>query len=185
MWLLPLHHFIALSKFRPHHELLREGKLARYDPSMRAVFFFSHRKFATCMIEMFQLAVSFSLTLQHLDACFVPYSEWTSFDLLDPTGEQLRCMQRQILKMLEGSAADVEPTFQDQMYLPKGGSVSGAEWKRLINAGHVYIWLDFSCVPVSEVSFPPYNRTRRRLTFAKSFHHVFSANWAVQWQRFC
>ena len=44
MWVLPLHHFVGLSKMRPHQELLKEGKLARYDTSMRAVFFFSHRK---------------------------------------------------------------------------------------------------------------------------------------------
>ena len=44
MWVLPLHHFIGLSKMAPHQELLREGKLERYDTSMRAVFFFSHRK---------------------------------------------------------------------------------------------------------------------------------------------
>ena len=44
MWLLPLHHFIGLSKMKPHQELLREGKLARYDSSMKAIFFLSHRK---------------------------------------------------------------------------------------------------------------------------------------------
>ena len=44
MWCLPLHHFVGLSKMRPHQELLKEGKLARYDHSMKAVFFISHRK---------------------------------------------------------------------------------------------------------------------------------------------
>ena len=70
----------------------------------------------------------------------MPLAEWTSFDHPDPTGEQLRCMQRQVLKMLEGSAADVDPTFADRMYLPIGASVSRAEWNRLIAAGHVFIW---------------------------------------------
>ena len=74
-------------------------------------------------------------------------TEWTSFDHPDPTGEQLRCMQRQVLKMLEGSAADVAPSFTDMLYLPKGASVSRADWKRLLDAGHVYIWLDFFSVP--------------------------------------
>ena len=58
-------------------------------------------------------------------------------------------MQRQVLKMLEGSAADVEPVFAARVYLPTAASVSRAEWKRLLDAGHIYIWLDFSSVPVS------------------------------------
>ena len=119
MWVLPLHHFIGLSKMKPHQELLREGKLARYDSSMKAIFFLSH--------------------------------QWTSFGHPDPTGEQLRCMQRQVLKMLEGSAADIEVGFADRVYLPGTTGVSGAEWKRLVNAGNVFIWLDFSSVPVSRV----------------------------------
>ena len=120
MWLMPLHHFIGLSKMMPHQTLLREGKLAKYDSSMRAVFFLSH--------------------------------QWSSFEHPDPTGEQLRCMQRQVLKMLEGSAANVEPTFSDKVYLPGGVSMSGAEWKQLLDAGHVYIWVDYSCIPVSRAA---------------------------------
>ena len=81
-----------------------------------------------------------------------PHTEWTSFHHPDPTGEQLRCMQRQVLKMLEGSAADVEVGFSDRLYLPTGTSVSGAEWKRLLDAGHVFIWLDYSSVPVSRAA---------------------------------
>ena len=137
MWVLPLHHFIGLSKMKPHQELLREGKLARYDSSMKAIFFLSH--------------------------------QWTSFDHPDPTGEQLRCMQRQVLKMLEGSAANVEVGFSDRTYLPGGASVSGAEWKRLLDAGRVFVWLDYSSVPVSRVPIsapfhlPRYARATRAL----------------------
>ena len=58
-------------------------------------------------------------------------------------------MQRQVLKMLEGSAADVEPSFADKMYLPSGAKVSGSDWKRLIDAGNVFLWLDYSSVPAS------------------------------------
>ena len=116
-WVLPLHHFVGLSKLLTHQELLKQGKLARYDSSMRAVFFVSH--------------------------------QWTSFTHPDPTGEQLRCFQRQLLKMLEGSAADVEPGFADKMFLSKGATVSGAEWKRLLEGGHVFLWMDYFSVPVS------------------------------------
>ena len=111
MCLLPLHEFVGLSKLVPHQELLEQGKLARYESSMRAVFFLSH--------------------------------QWTSFDHPDPTGEQLRCIQRQLLKMLEGSTADVEPVFADRVYLPERASVSGAEWAKLIENGHVFVWMDY------------------------------------------
>ena len=57
--------------------------------------------------------------------------EWCGYSHPDPTGEQLRCFQRQLLKMLEGSAADTEPVFADRLYLPGGASVSGAEWAKL------------------------------------------------------
>ena len=31
MWCLPMHHFVGLTRMMPHQELLRQGKLARYD----------------------------------------------------------------------------------------------------------------------------------------------------------
>ena len=146
MWLLPLHEFVGLSKMRPHQELLQEGKLARYDTSMRALFFLSHRKLS----RLLSRHTRSPLTPARLVS--PPRTEWTSFDHPDPTGEQLRCMQRQVLTMVEGSAADVEPGYADRMYLPTGASVSRGEWKRLLDAGHVYIWLDFSSVPVRRAS---------------------------------
>ena len=60
MWVLPLHHFIGLSKMKPHQELLQERKLARYDSSMKAIFFLSHRK-----SELFQHACSVQLARLH------------------------------------------------------------------------------------------------------------------------
>ena len=155
MWLLPLHQFIGLSKMKPHQELLREGKLARYDSSMSAIFFLSHRKYfdrandarRTSAPRLTRFICSLSCTA--LPPSRTSCTEWTSFDHPDPTGEQLRCMQRQVLKMLEGSAADVKVGFTDRLHLPTGSSVSGAEWKRLLDAGNVFIWLDYSSVPVS------------------------------------
>ena len=49
--------------------------------------------------------------------------------------------------MLEGSAADVEPVFADKMYLSSGASVSGAQWKRLLKGGHIFLWMDYFSVP--------------------------------------
>ena len=151
MWVLPVHHFVGLSKMRPHQELLKEGKLARYDKSMRAIFFFSHRKSCPPEIERSRVRTAPAARVRSLKRprLSTTRAEWTSFDHPDPTGEQLRCMQRQVLKMMEGTAADVEPGFTDRMFLPSGASVSGAEWKRLLGEGHIYIWLDFSSVPVS------------------------------------
>ena len=118
-----------------------------------------------------QVAVAHSVHLKRCNAALTPAplalvaarTEWTSFDHPDPTGEQLRCMQRQVLHMLDGSAADVEPTFADKFYLPSGASVSGAEWKKILDEGHVYIWLDYSSVPV---------RPRHLSTLAGSRSHT-------------
>ena len=69
------------------------------------------------------------------------------FDHPDPTGEQLRCMQRQVLKMLEGSATGVEPAYGDRVIEDMSAkSVTSADWKQLVEAGHVYIWLDYCSV---------------------------------------
>ena len=75
-------------------------------------------------------------------------------------------MQRQVLRMLEGSAADIEVGFSDRVYLPAGTGVSGAKWKRLVDAGHVFIWLDYSSVPVSRAI--PQAQTQRALFLAKT-----------------
>ena len=42
MWLLPTSEFLRLSEFKPHEELLAEGKLVRVDPSMQNIFYLSH-----------------------------------------------------------------------------------------------------------------------------------------------
>ena len=43
MWLIPVSELLKMSDLRPHQELLAAGKLARWDASMRGVFFFSHQ----------------------------------------------------------------------------------------------------------------------------------------------
>ena len=43
MWLLPTQDFLEMSTLRPHQELMREGKLQKYSPSMDAIFFISHQ----------------------------------------------------------------------------------------------------------------------------------------------
>ena len=43
MWLLPVAEMLKLSELRPHQELRAEGKLVRWNASMRGVFFLSHQ----------------------------------------------------------------------------------------------------------------------------------------------
>ena len=43
MWVMPVSEFIKLPEFRPHQELLAQGKLSRWDSSMNHVFFLSHQ----------------------------------------------------------------------------------------------------------------------------------------------
>ena len=43
MWLLPLHELVGLAKLESHEELMKHGKLAQWDPSMRYVFVISHQ----------------------------------------------------------------------------------------------------------------------------------------------
>ena len=43
MWVISVSHFVRMRQLKPHLELLSEGKLVRWDASMRAVFFLSHQ----------------------------------------------------------------------------------------------------------------------------------------------
>ena len=43
MWLISVSQFVRLSELKPHQDLLAEGKLVRWDASMRTVFFLSHQ----------------------------------------------------------------------------------------------------------------------------------------------
>ena len=43
MWLMPAADFLALDALRPHQDLVAEGKVVMYEPSMRTVFFVSHQ----------------------------------------------------------------------------------------------------------------------------------------------
>ena len=72
----------------------------------------------------------------------------------------------------ERSAADVEPSFGDKMYLPSGASVSGSDWKRLLDAGNVFLWLDYSSVPASVTV-----RAANRSALHPAIDHPTSPHW--------
>ena len=44
MWLVPVSSFVKLSKFEPHKVMRERGELVMWEPSMKTVFFLSHRK---------------------------------------------------------------------------------------------------------------------------------------------
>jgi hypothetical protein len=50
--------------------------------------------------------------------------QWTSFANPDPTAEQLRAMQRIILRMMAGKLPKTSPSFVDAVYLPSTLSVT-------------------------------------------------------------
>ena len=44
MWLVPVSAFVKLAKFQPHQVMRQRGELVMWEPSMKTVFFMSHRK---------------------------------------------------------------------------------------------------------------------------------------------
>ena len=44
MWLVPVSAFLKLSKLEPHQVMRERGELVMWKPSMKNVFFLSHRK---------------------------------------------------------------------------------------------------------------------------------------------
>jgi len=72
--------------------------------------------------------------------------QWTSFAHPDHTNDQLRCIQRLLMRMLTGDIPNTAADFACQAYLGKGCEITRAEWKRMIEEG-AYIWLDYISVP--------------------------------------
>ena len=44
MWLVPVSAFVKLAKLEPHQVMRQRGELVMWEPSMKTVFFLSHRK---------------------------------------------------------------------------------------------------------------------------------------------
>ena len=73
--------------------------------------------------------------------------QWTSFHHPDPSSEQLRVVQRVLLRMMAGDVPVTTPAFADAVYLPKGASISPKEWARIVP--DAYIWME--CAASSSV----------------------------------
>ena len=71
--------------------------------------------------------------------------QWTAHKHPDPSLEQLRVMQRLMLRMMSGSVPTTAPTFADASYLPSGAKIEPAEWARLVP--DAYVWMDYFSVP--------------------------------------
>ena len=66
--------------------------------------------------------------------------QWTSFSHPDPSLEQLRVVQRVLLRMMSGDMPATAPCFADAAYLPSGISISTAEWTEIVS--DAYIWME-------------------------------------------
>ena len=66
--------------------------------------------------------------------------QWTSYRHPDPSLEQLRVVQRVLLRMMAGDVPATLPPFADAAYLPKGVSISPSEWTKIVP--DAYIWME-------------------------------------------
>ena len=80
--------------------------------------------------------------------------QWTSYHHPDPSLEQLRVVQRVLLRMMAGDVPATSPAFADAAYLPKGASISPSEWANIVP--DAYIWME--CV---DAPCPTRARSRR------------------------
>ena len=65
--------------------------------------------------------------------------QWTSFANPDPTSEQLRAMQRIILRMMAGKLPKTSPCFADAVYLPSTSTTTSKEWATTVKDVHIWI----------------------------------------------
>ena len=67
--------------------------------------------------------------------------QWTSYKHPDPSLEQLKVVQRVLLRMMAGDVPATAPGFADAAYLPKGHSISPEEWTKIVP--DAYIWMEY------------------------------------------
>ena len=67
-------------------------------------------------------------------------SSRTSYQHPDPSLEQLRVVQRVLLRMMRGDVPTTSPAFADATYLPEGVSISPSEWIKIVP--DAYIWME-------------------------------------------
>lgn len=71
--------------------------------------------------------------------------EWLSWDHADPSGEQLRALQRLLRRLLNGEISSVESHWQQKVVFHQNTVVTAKEWMAALP--HMYIWLDFMSIP--------------------------------------
>ena len=92
------------------------------------------------MLEQKKL-VRWDSSMRHV--LFVSH-QWTSFDHPDHTHQQLRTMQRLLVRMFCGQCPDTAPVFADAAVFPKSVRVTTAEWQRIVP--DAFIWMDYFSV---------------------------------------
>jgi hypothetical protein len=162
MWLVPVSAFVKLAKLEPHQVMRQRGELVMWEPSMKTVFFLSHRKWmrrggaaaGAAVHTRERLAIHgldppYTHTISFHPTATMPLSlgpsEWTSFEHPDHTLEQMRCFKRLLIRMMKGEIANTMPDFAAQSYLPKGIKVTTKEWQAVVS--DAFIWMDYMSVP--------------------------------------
>ena len=93
------------------------------------------------MIEQGQI-VKYDETMENV---FFMSHQWSSFEHPDPTLEQLRTIQRLLLRMLQGDVQETSPTFESANYLPAELRITAHRWSEIVR--QAYIWIDYIAVP--------------------------------------
>jgi hypothetical protein len=81
--------------------------------------------------------VPWDKSMEHI---FFMSHQWTSFASPNPTSEQLRAMQRIILRMMAGKLPKTSPCFTDVAYLSSTANITSKEWATMVK--DVHIWLE-------------------------------------------
>ena len=110
MWVVPLHHFLALKHLKPHAQMRAERKLVQWTGEMKeegTVIYISH--------------------------------QWTAFDHPDHSGKQLRSLQRMLERMVMGRVPDIDAPFTDKQFLQGQVKIYSREWGGLLKNCFIWI----------------------------------------------
>ena len=77
-------------------------------------------------------------------------AEWTSFQHPDPTQEQLKVVQRVLLRLAQGDVPNISPNWEDAVSLPSSAGIKSKDWKALLP--NAYIWMECAQITVEPCS---------------------------------
>ena len=77
-------------------------------------------------------------------------AEWTSFQHPDPTHEQLKVVQRVLLRLAQGDVPNTVPNLDDAVFMPSSAGIKSKDWKALLPKA--YIWMECAQITVEPCS---------------------------------